>query len=274
MKPTMNKSAYSASRRSTLKGALVGVTGLAAAGGVVGAGMMFTQHQTLGAHADSGPANNAQAIKNILNIAATAESLAVVFYTEVLAHADNLGLKEATRLDIRAALIEEQLHLLFLLLQGAKPLTTKFSFPLGEWTFKRLDFFLKTQQILESAFVAAYLAAVKQFAMLGRPDLAQVAAQIGAIEAEHRVAGRLIGALFPINNEAFPPLLVNTVADAATFLTKSGFLSPKPGNTFTYSQVSTNWDQVIMTKSAATMPSGSMVITTATPAAGAPPLKF
>jgi hypothetical protein len=51
------KSAYSASRRSTLKGALVGVTGLAAAGGVVGAGVMLTKHQTLGAHSDS-PATN------------------------------------------------------------------------------------------------------------------------------------------------------------------------------------------------------------------------
>lgn len=258
-----SKSAYNASRRSTLKGALVGVTGLAAAGGVVGAGVMLTQHQTLGAHAASPAPNdsakNAQAIRTILNIAATAEALAVVFYTQVLAHAKNLGLRQTSQLDIQAALIEEQIHLLFLGQQGAKPLTTKFSFPHGADTFKRLDFFLKTQQVLESAFVAAYLAAVKEFAMLGRADLSQIAGQIATIEAEHRIVGRVIGAQFPINNEAFSPLLVNTVADAATFLTKSGFLTPKAGNSFTYSQVSTNWNQVIITKPTATMPSASLL---------------
>ncbi|GCF10455.1 hypothetical protein KDI_40190 [Dictyobacter arantiisoli] len=229
---------------------MVGVSSLAAVGGVVGAGVLLTQHQTEGAHAasnDQGDARKNQAIRNILNIAATAETLAVVFYTEAWLHADRLGLRATSRLDIRAALIEEQMHLKFLQRQGAKALTNKFSFPFGIQTFENIELFLRVQQQLEAAFVAAYLAAVKEFAQWGRADLAQMAGQIAAIEAEHRVIGRVIGAQFPANNEAFAPLLLKAVADAPTFLKNAGYLTPMNGNSFLFNPAATNWDAVTMT---------------------------
>ncbi len=272
-----------------MKGTMVGVTSLAAAGGVVGAGVFLVQKHEAGA-ANAAVVPNVQAIQNILNIAATAETLAVVFYTQVLAHQDRLGLKQGTRLNLRAALIEEQIHLQFLNKQGAKALTQKFSFPHGRRTFEDLGFFLQTQQQLESAFVAAYLAAVKEFALAGRPDLAQIAGQIAAIEAEHRVLGRVIGAQFPANNEAFAPLLLNAVADAPTFLKGAGYLSPVNGNVFAFKAVSTRWNaitgltpgQLMTTTATPTVTPTTTIVPSTTPtlppaptrAPGAPPVKF
>ncbi|GCE20571.1 ferritin-like domain-containing protein [Dictyobacter kobayashii] len=279
MKPSLKTSTYSPSRRSALKGTIVGVTGLAFAGGVAGAGVLLTEQQNKGAHAaapnPATPAATKQAIGAILNIAATAETLAVVFYSQVLSHADNLGLKPATRVNIKATLVEEQLHLQFLNKQGAKSMARTFSFPNGRDTFKNLELFLKTQQLLESAFVAAYLAAVKELAQLGRPDLAQIAAQLAAVEAEHRVVGRVIGAMLPIDNEAFPPLLLKNVAAAPAFLKGAGFLTPHKDNSFDFHAVSTVGAGVTMTMPAAMVQaSTNTTITTATPVAGAPHLKF
>jgi hypothetical protein len=280
-----------------MTGTVVGVTSLAAVGGVVGAGAFLVQQQQHGAAHAAATVPNVLAIQNILNIAATAETLAVVFYTQVLLHADTLGLRSSTRLNLRAALIEEQIHLQFLNKQGAIALTQKFSFPFGRRTFEDLGKFLKVQQQLESAFVAAYLAAVKEFALAGRPDLAQIAGQIGAIEAEHRVLGRVIGAQFPADNEAFAPLLLNAVADAPTFLKGAGYLSPINGNTFSFRAVSTHWNAITsltpgqLTKTTTTTTTTTPVVpttTTTTPVVpttppinptptqvpGAPPLKF
>ncbi len=187
MKPKYPGLAPRSSRRSILKGTAVGATGLAAAGGVVGAAAFFaakSQEGSASAHSansSSYHASSPDSIQTILNIAITAESLAVVFYTHAVFNAKRLGLSNAGLLDIQAALVEEQVHLLFLAQNGAKPLTTRFSFPYGDDTFEYLDKFIHTQQFLEAAFIAAYLAAGKEFAMLGRPDLVQVAAQIGGV---------------------------------------------------------------------------------------------
>lgn len=249
MKPSLETLTHNPSRRFALKGAIAGITGLALAGGAVGAGVVFAEQQGEKAHAAAAtnPAAAKKAIGAILNVAATAETLAVVFYTQVLSHADKLGLKPASRVNIKAAQIEEQLHLNFLNKNGAKTMATTFSFPQGDETFEKLELFLKTQQLLESAFVGAYLAAVKELAQLGRPDLAQVAAQLAADEAEHRVVGRQIGAMLPIDNEAFPAVLVPNVAAAPALLKKTGFLTPVKNNSFAFKPVPTNNAGVVAT---------------------------
>ncbi|MBV9712855.1 MAG: ferritin-like domain-containing protein [Ktedonobacteraceae bacterium] len=248
MKPRNPGLAPRSSRRSVLKGSLVGAAGLGAAGGLAALGAYISHEQDQGvthaASADQGygvttPAAN-NAIKNILNIAITAEELAVVFYSHVIRNGDRLGFSNAGFLDIEAALIEEQIHQVFLAKQGARALTHRFSFPFGEDTFRHFNLFIKVQQQLEALFVAAYIAAGKEFARLGRPDLVQVAAQIGGVEAEHRAIGRAIGGMRPANNRAFETLLVNTVADAPGVLKRGGFLNPRPGNSFEFSSVSTN----------------------------------
>jgi hypothetical protein len=45
----------------------------------------------------------------------------------------------------------------------------------------------RTLEALETAFVAAYMAAVREAAAAGLPDVAQLASRIMAVEAEHRV---------------------------------------------------------------------------------------
>ena len=261
MKPQYRTSRTS--RRSMLKGTVAGVAGLAATGGLVGGGLYLTSKQN-GANAagigDSGtnrtqlqnnavqnPKANAAAIQNILNIAVTAEMLGVTFYKRVLMNADNLDLGPNARRDIQAALIEEQLHQKFLMQQGAKPLTSMFSFPFGRNTFLDFNAFFKTQQLLESTFIAAYLAATKEFGMMGRGDLAQIASQIGGVEAEHRVIGRVIAAKAPANNVGFEQVTLKRVADAPNVLKNAGFLTPANNNSWGYVQQQAAMDGVIVT---------------------------
>lgn len=235
------------SRRSVLKGTIVGATGLAATGGIAAGAFVFaaktspqgTSHAA-GADDAYNHYNSPDSIQTILNVAITAETLAVTFYKEVLNNADRLGLGNTSRKDLQAALVEEAIHRAFLAKQGAKPLTTRFSFPYGWDTFHRFDRFIQTQQLLEAHFVAAYLAAVKEFAMLNRPDLALVASQIGGVEAEHRAIGRAIGGMTPANNRVFETALLNKVSDAVTALKKNGFLSPNHNSYWDYSDYS--WD--------------------------------
>ncbi len=251
------------SRRSMLKGAAAGVAGLAAAGGLVGGGLYLTSKDH-GANAagigDSGtnrtqlqnnavqnPKANAAAIQNILNIAVTAEMLGVTFYKRTLMNADALDLGPNARRDIQAALIEEQLHQNFLMQQGAKPLTSMFSFPFGNRTFADFGAFFQTQQLLESTFIAAYLAATKEFAMMGRGDLAQIASQIGGVEAEHRVIGRVIAAKAPANNLGFEQVTLKKVADAPAVLKKAGFLTPVKTNSWGYTAQQAAMDGVVGT---------------------------
>src|SRR5947209_14184908 len=170
----------SSSRRSMVKGAVVGTAGLAGVAGVVGAGIYISERNQQGIANASGlnssdyHGSSPDSVQTIINIAVTAETLAVVFYTEVIAHARTLGFSNAGLADIVAAQVEEELHREFLVKQGAKAVTTTFSFPHGTNTFRDFDLFLRTQQWLESLFIAAYILAGKEFAMLGQPALVQV----------------------------------------------------------------------------------------------------
>lgn len=244
MKPQNSNIAHRSSRRSMLKGTIAGV---AATG--------FALAHLDAAHADSvgddddhyynsndynsyerywNQSGANKAIAKILNIAITAEELGVIFYSQALKHAGALGFGPMGLAAIKAAQFEELAHRQFLAKQGAKPLTNTFSFPFGQNTFTNFDDFFKVQQQLESAFIAAYLAAGKEFTNLRRPDLVQIAAQIGGVEAEHRALGRMIGAKQPANNRIFETALLKAVGDAPTFLQNNGYLSPKYGNSFTF----------------------------------------
>jgi hypothetical protein len=243
MNPRNPENTSLSSRRSLLKGAVVGATGLAAAGGAAGAAFLMAKNEPTSASAHyDGYNDNVDSIQTIINVAITAETLAVIFYTEVLNNANRLGLNNTARQDLKAALVEEAVHRQFLAKQGAKPLTTKFSFPFGQDTFRRFDKFFQTQQQLEALFVAAYLAAGKEFAMLKRPDLVLVAAQIGGVEAEHRAVGRAIGGKTPANNRSFETALLKKVGDAPGVMKKAGFLGPNRNNSWDYHDASMQMD--------------------------------
>jgi hypothetical protein len=217
------------SRRSLMIGAAsgaVGVTGLT----IAGSQLLFAKD----AHASGGCGPTP--IQDILNIAATAERLAVTFYSHGVLNASKLGISSDDVAYLKAALVEEQIHELYFESAGAYPLTSEFSFPHGAETFESLEVFVNTQQELEGFFDSAFLAAVKEFSEQSRSDLAQVAAQIACIEAEHRVLGRVIGNLMPANNWAYMPVRIGRVADTPAHVQKAGYLSPNENNKYTYHQ--------------------------------------
>ncbi len=242
----LNSSSSQKSRRNMIKGAVVGtagVAGLAAVGGVLTSQSLGSAHATAAVKSKC-----VTPIADILTIARTAERLAVTFYSNGLKHADKLGISGADREYIRAALIEEQIHEFFFASAGGKYLASTFSFPHGEATFENLKLFIATQQQLEGVFDSAFLAAVKEFALQGHPELSQVAAQIACIEAEHRALGRAIGGLVPADNWAFTPVLIAKVGDAPALVKKAGYLNPRNDNSYTYAPVSTDDPGVVYRK--------------------------
>jgi hypothetical protein len=173
---------------------------------------------------------------SILNIAATAETAAVtaLYNVHVAVGKGKLNTSgvavPANMLVsiVRAALREEQDHLSFLMGAGAKPLYTSFSFPANIFTkaTDTLTFF----EAAETIFVAAYMAANREFAYAGHNNLAQYAYQIGGVESEHRALMRAGLGQMPANNKSFETNLYKKVSEAAAELGKLGIF--KPGMTY------------------------------------------
>lgn len=169
---------------------------------------------------------------SILNIAATAETAAVTaLYNVHVAvgkgklNTSGVAVPVNTLVSIvRAALREEQDHLSFLMGAGAKPLYTSFSFPANIFTkaTDTLTFF----EAAETIFVAAYMAATREFAFAGHNNLAQYTYQIGGVESEHRALMRAGLGQLPPNNKSFETNLYKKVSDAAAELGKLGIFKP------------------------------------------------
>jgi hypothetical protein len=234
------------SRRALLKGA-VATTGMAA--GVGALSVLPTYAKTMGRGSSfkfNKPVIDTPA--TILTIARTAEQLAVTFYNNGIANASQLGISGNDLADLKAIMVEEQIHQQFFAANGGASLAETFSFPHGAQTFTNLNTFIATQQQLEGVFDSAFLAAVLEFAQMGRPDLAQIAAQVAMVEEGHRVLGRKLGNLSPSEDEVFAPALLATVGDAPALVQKAGYLSPTSGNSYTYQPVSTSLNGLQYTK--------------------------
>ena len=234
-------------RRSLLKGAALAGLGAVAAG-CAGAQVEPASAATAGPAAGHGgrktPTGGAAAsgdtAQMIFTAALIAEDLATTFYYQGLVgevlQDPRLAGPEGSVANVsllgspgnvgylRAALAEEISHAdLMRQLIGradaaADPVQT-FFFPAG--SFEDLATFLATLDALESAFIGAYLAAVRQFAAMAAhlssgdgPELdpkgnaysgeqlaffAEVSASILGVEAEHRALGRVIGQSIPAN---------------------------------------------------------------------------
>jgi len=161
---------------------------------------------------------------------------------------------------IRAALSEEITHanllrsLLGISGPAADPVQT-FYFPVG--SFDTLAAFIGLLEVLENAFIGAYLTAVQEFAIKASniaiiqqfypkdPDakytatqlayFAKVSASIMGIECEHRVLGRDIANLIPANNINYEETdgltaVFNGATSAVAALTP--FLTPSTGPAF------------------------------------------
>ena len=246
------------SRRTLLKGALA-ATGAVAGAGVLAALPAHAAYVQMagGAGLATGAAPHSafkfnkpavDSVATILTVARTAEQLAVTFYSHGIANASQLGISGSDLETVKAIMIEEQIHQQFFTANGGASLAETFSFPNGAATFTDLNTFIATQQQLEGVFDSAFLAAVLEFAQMGRPDLAQIAAQIAQVEEGHRVLGRHIGNLTPAENYAYTPALLATVGDAPALVQKAGYLSPTSSNSYTYQPVSTADSGVQYTK--------------------------
>jgi len=171
-----------------------------------------------------------ESLQDIINIAVTAEAFAVTALGGALDNAakGTLALNAEQQQTLRAARAQERAHYDFLIGAGAKPLTTTFTIP-DPKIVTDVPTFLKTLVVLEEAFIAAYIAAAQEFAILGQAKYAQVALQIGAVEAEHRAGVRFYaieaGVLTGTPNDvAFEKALFGSVGEAAAALQQLGFI--------------------------------------------------
>jgi hypothetical protein len=205
------------SRRNMLKGA---------AG--VGGGLAIASFASMFGIRSAEAAHNANdEPQTILNLAATAESLATTFYWAAL----NLAQFKVSAADVaylKLALDAEKYHLDFLTSNGGVPLTTQFYVPAN--LLSDPGVFVQTGANAETAFVGAYLAATRRFAELGVPRLAATTAQHACSEAQHLALIREIGGLAP-NNLALPLPIYYNVSDAVPTLAPflqggSGFIGP------------------------------------------------
>lgn len=153
-------------------------------------------------------------VETIINIAATAETLACTHYYNVLTDS-NIQLAPAERNILTAALDTEYQHLQFLNANGAQALTNQFYFPLNVYVDRQN--FAEITEMAESAFVAAYLAANRRFAELGEPLLAATVAQVACTEEVHLALIRQIGGLLP-NHVSLAQALVYNTSDAGPIL--------------------------------------------------------
>jgi len=180
-----------------------------------------------------------ESVQQIISVAATAEALAVTALGMALQNAarGTLALNAEHQQALRAARAEEQAHYAFLRGAGATPLTTTFTVP-DQAIMTSVPTFLTTLITLEELFIAAYLAAAQEFALLGEGALAQRALAIAAVEAEHRVAVRFFaieaGVLTGLPNDiAFQKAKYNSVGAAAVALVQLGFIGGS-GTRITY----------------------------------------
>jgi hypothetical protein len=171
-----------------------------------------------------------ESLQDIINIAVTAEAFAVTALGGALDNAAKglLALNAEQQQTLRAARAAERAHYDFLIGAGAKPLTTTFTIP-DPKILTDVPTFLGTLVTLEEAFIAAYLAAAQEFALLGQAKYAQVALQIGAVEAEHRAGVRFYAIQAGVltgtpNDVAFEKALFASVGEAAAALQKLGFI--------------------------------------------------
>jgi hypothetical protein len=218
-----------ASRRSFF--AKTAVLASATALGAAGVGLL----QPIAAAAATAEEPGADTLKSILDIAATAESLATTFYYNALGSASLPNVNsDANRNYFQAATVQEFEHLKILEKLGGAPLTQTFYFPTDMFTDESV--FFPTASLLEDFFISAYIAAAREFSgavskgiKTADPDAIGLAVQIGGIECEHRALLRVAGNLNPPNNRLIESALIKRVSDAVAPLTP--FLSGGTGYT-------------------------------------------
>ena len=174
------------------------------------------------AHAATNPGKgNSDTLQEVIDIAATAESLGVTFYYNALAagpalpHVNNT----ANQNYFQAAVTQEFEHLKYLRKLGAKPATNQFYFPQKMFTDQKV--FFQTALLLEEYFIAAYLQASLDFSgavssqiTTANPYALGFAVQVMGVECEHRALLGVAANVTPPNNRYVERALLKSVVDA------------------------------------------------------------
>lgn len=195
----------SITRAQFVRGGMKGGLALAAGGTILAAA--------------AGPASAATATGDIAiaKVAATAELLAVDFYTRSISSGVFGGRRERYLSGARA---QEQDHYdaLAQIIGADAPRGLKFKYPAG--TFASRDAASRVGVALENAFIGAYIGAVRA---LESPDLKVVAAGIGANEQGHLIVFTDILTGLPVGPTSFPHTLELSADQAVGAL--SGFIA-------------------------------------------------
>src|SRR5664279_1691984 len=169
---TMN----SISRRSMLKG-----TAMVGGGAFLSFSQLFGLSPILAQSATTEAMPSDDDLQTIINVASTAELFATTHYLAAIKGAADLKLDDAQVAYLKAAFISEQDHLELLKSLGAKPVVTEFYVPNN--LFSDQATFTATTEVAETAFVGAYLAAVRIFSKSADTTAyAVTCAQIAAVE--------------------------------------------------------------------------------------------
>ena len=170
-------------------------------------------------------------LATVINLAATAELFASTHYLAAINSVENgsLDLDDTILNYLKAGFLAEQDHYDLLVSLGASPVVTEFYVP--ETLFSDVALFAQITEVAETTFTAAYLAATRIFTNMGQAAFAVTAAQISAVEAEHRALVRQIGGSLP-NNIPYEKFDLINVSDAVPVLqpfldgSGDGFVGP------------------------------------------------
>lgn len=150
------------------------------------------------APAEADAAHTLDTPTSFLDTAVTAEAFAVTLLTMLVKDPSATGVTPFIEI-LKAVNKAEYDHYRALTGLGAKPITTRFWVPNA---FLDPAQVFPTLELAETLFINAYLIGATVFATNGSPDNARYAAEIGGVEAQHRVLARFAQKKLP-NNVSF-----------------------------------------------------------------------
>lgn len=174
-------------------------------------------------------------LQGILDIVVTTEHFGVTILGHAIEAAEageyTPPIPEPVIAILKAARAQEQAHLDYFSELGGEPITETFTVPPAALTDSAVFFQALVDQ--EARETAASIAAIAQFAELGRFDLVKDIYQYGTEEAEHRHLANFALGVRPSLDRAFADNLYATVQDFAADLEALGFIGGE-GTEITY----------------------------------------
>jgi hypothetical protein len=212
------QSQHLTSRRAFLGRAAVGAAGVMAASALIPAGDALADVQR-----DSKPHDS---IDEWGVFASTTEALTVTILTELLRRASLNSVPSPVSIIFDGVYAAELDHWNFIH-KVFRPSTKRFWIPDGFFggSGDALDLTAVGQGVAagEHLFVNTYLLGVTIAAAAGRSTLARYAAELGGVEAEHRVLGQSLAGASPPNNLGLEVFEFSTVGAIEAALMSAGF---------------------------------------------------